>query len=379
MKKRITLLSISSMLLLLNACSDVSSPVPAMGTGDEVAVHFCASMQPAVEVTRAKVTGTDLTPLKGKGAGIYGIRLTTEEAAAGYEWEKAALPTFHRQMKNKQYIFEEGNTLSPAGGRLDYHPSRSDSALTVYAYWPYSEEVDNEGYAAVDLTKQYDLLYSGKIISQANADKKFDPINLKFKHALGAVAFKFWSENSELQGKQLTRIAIHTDYNLQQIRMRIADATFSTTTATPGIYEIDLTEGGTKEATIASANNGEIQPVGEVMLLPGEGISRIVLYWEGNDDPETGCRLYTRGAGQTLTLKAGVCQTLTFKCIDNGFAGEDGEIEEGEMIVNPEPNELEQNTGEGAVIEEGEMFITPLPNEMEQNASEGAVIEEGEM
>ena len=379
MKKRITLLSISSMLLLLNACSDVSSPVPMAGTGDEVAVHFCASMQPAVEVTRAKVTGTDLTPLKGKGAGIYGIRLTTEEAAAGYEWEKAALPTFHRQMKNKQYIFEEGNTLSPAGGRLDYHPSRSDSALTVYAYWPYSKEVDNEGYAAVDLTKQYDLLYSGKIISQANADKKFDPINLKFKHALGAVAFKFWSENSELQGKQLTRIAIHTDYNLQQIRMRIADATFSTTTATPGIYEIDLTEGGTKEATIASANNGEIQPVGEVMLLPGEGISRIVLYWEGNDDPEAGCRLYTRGAGQTLTLKAGVCQTLTFKCIDNGFVGEDGEIEEGEMIVTPQPNDIEQNEGESGIIEEGEMIVNPEPNELEQNASEGAVIEEGEI
>lgn len=248
---------LSSMLLLMNSCSETSSP-GLEWHGDGEAVRFTATMQPSVEITPTRaadglIDGTTLP--EGGEVGIFGIRTQTG-AELPTTWEDA---TFHRQMKNKQYLVE-GNTLSPQNGELDYHPM-GDSLLTVCAYMPYSEAVTADGYLPVDLSEQTDILYTG---IQTVQDKT-QAIALPFKHALGAVAFRFYTEDESLNGTDIYSITLNTNYSSEGVRVNVTDGTFLTE-GPSGIYNIDLRGNAIQ---YAAESTDVMKAVGHTMLPAG--------------------------------------------------------------------------------------------------------------
>lgn len=253
--KKIGFILISSMLLLMNSCSE-TSPLEPNGFSDEAAVRFTTTMQPTVEVkpTRAMILGETL-PERGE-VGIFGIRTQTVEELSTTTWKDA---TFHRQMKNKQYLVEEGNTLSP-NGELDYHPM-GDSLLTVCAYMPYSEAVTADGYLPVNLSEQTDVLYTG---IQTVQDKT-QAIELSFKHALGAVAFRFYTEEESLDGTAIRSIILNTNYSSEGVKVNVADGTFLTE-GNSGICPIDLSGNVIR---YAEESADVMEAVGHTMLPAG--------------------------------------------------------------------------------------------------------------
>ena len=224
MKKLGTFL-LSSMLLLMNSCSETSSP-GLEWLGDEVAVRFTTTMNPSVEILPTRAMIHKLPTEEGKNqVGIYGLLTGSKnrEESETFKWEVGTNVNFHQEMVNKQYLLNEGNTLSPANGKVDYHPSRGTSALAVYAYWPYNSEIDDDGYIPVNIEAQQDLLYTGKVLSIVNEEtNSFDPVELTFKHAMGAIAFRFYTEDPNLKGTPLQSIELFTSYSIKDVKLNLA-------------------------------------------------------------------------------------------------------------------------------------------------------------
>ena len=222
MKKLGTFL-LSSMLLLMNSCSETSSP-GLEWLGDEVAVRFTTTMQPSVEITPTRAEGMieGGTLPAGETVGIYGIR--TQAGATLPAWKEA---TFHRQMKNKQYLVKENHTLSPTNREVDYYPFM-DSVLTVYAYAPYTDtqNVDADGYLSVNLSDQIDYLVTGEQLIPK--DREADEVvkQLSFRHAMGAVAFRFYTDEVELDSTAINHIILTLNYNHANLKMCVADGSF---------------------------------------------------------------------------------------------------------------------------------------------------------
>lgn len=296
--KKTGFILLSSMLLLMNSCSETSSP-GLEWHGDGEAVRFTATMQPSVEITPTRaadglIDGTTL-PEGGK-VGIFGIR--TQAGAGLSTWENA---TFHRQMKNKQYLVEAGNTLSPQNGELDYHPM-GDSLLTVCAYMPYSEAVTTDGYLPVDLNEQIDILYTGT----QTAVKQQETISLPFKHALGAVAFRFYTNEVALEGTAISHITLTLNYNPSALKMSLTDGSMQGTPVQDGAgYFISLS-GATVPYSLEPAT---IAPIGHTMLAPGEEfcITGLALTYGDNTTTE-------KTLDNPVTLEVGKLMVLHINC-----------------------------------------------------------------
>lgn len=297
--KKIGIILLSSMLLLMNSCSETSSP-GLEWLGDEVAVRFTTTMQPTVEVkpTRAMILGETLP--EGGEVGIFGIRTQTG-AELPTSWEDA---TFHRQMKNKQYLVEEGNTLSPQNGELDYHPM-GDSLLTVCAYMPYSEAVTADGYLPVNLSEQTDILYTGI----KTADKRQETIALPFKHALGAVAFRFYTDEVELDGTLISHITLTLNYDPSALKMSLRDGTMQGTSVPDGAGYFVSLSGATVPYSLEPSG---IDSIGHTMLAPGEKfcISGLALTY-GKDGNNTTTE---KTLDNPVTLEAGKLTVLHINC-----------------------------------------------------------------
>lgn len=305
MKKLGTFL-LSSMLLLMNSCSETSSP-GLEWLGDEVAVRFTATMQPSVEILPTRAMIDELPTEKGKNqVGIYGLLTgsTDRQESEDFEWQAGTNVNYHQEMENKQYLIGEGNTLSPAYGKVDYHPSRAISALAAYAYWPYDENVEDEGCISVDIAEQTDILYTGKVLSILNEETKtFDPIQLPFKHAMGAIAFRFYTDDplSPLVETTINTITLNTNYNTEGVKMCIADGTFITT-GESGVHVYNPNIAITAEKTE--------DPVGGQMM-PADGetleITDIGLTYDGGTKSTT--------ISGSWVLTPGTVQVLNIKCI----------------------------------------------------------------
>lgn len=296
--KKLGIILLSSMLLLMNSCSETSSP-GLEWHGDEEAVRFTATMQPSVEIipTRAAdglIDGTTL-PVDGK-VGIFGIR--TQAGAELPTWEEA---TFHRQMKNKQYLVEEGNTLSPQNGELDYHPM-GDSLLTVCAYMPYSEAVTADGYLPVNLSEQIDILYTGT----QTAGKRQETVALPFKHALGAVAFRFYTDEVALDGTAISHITLTLNYNPSALKMSLTDGSMQGTSVQDGVGYFVPLSGATVPYSLEPST---IAPIGHTMLAPGEEfcITGLALTYGDNTTTE-------KTLDNPVTLEVGRMTVLHINC-----------------------------------------------------------------
>ena len=297
--KKIGFVLLSSMLLLMNSCSETSSP-GLEWLGDEVAVRFTTTMQPSVEITPTRaadglIDGTTLP--EGGEVGIFGIRTQTG-AELPTTWKDAI---FHRQMKNKQYLVEEGNTLSPQNGELDYHPM-GDSLLTVCAYMPYSEAVTAEGYLPVDLSEQTDILYTGI----QTAGKRQETIALPFKHALGAVAFRFYTDEVELDGTAISHITFTLNYDPSDLKMSLRDGTMQGTSVPDGAGYFVSLSGATVPYSLEPSG---IAPIGHTMLAPGEEfrITGLALTYGNNTTTE-------KTLDNPVTLETGKLTVLHINC-----------------------------------------------------------------
>ena len=309
MKKLGTFL-LSSMLLLMNSCSDSSSSGFEQ-PGDEAAVRFIATMQPSVEILPTRAMIHELPTEMGENqVGIYGLLTGSKNRpeSEAFAWHAGTAVNCHQEMENKQYLLEEGNTLSPASGKLDYHPSRALSAMAVYAYWPYNSEIDDEGYIPVDIAAQQDLLYTGKVLSIVNEEtKSFDPVALPFKHAMGAIAFRFYTGDAEsvLVGATINSITLNTNYNTEEVTMRIADGSFNTV-GNSGMYTY------APNITVTAEKTPEYS--GEWMM-PADGkelqITDIRLMYTLDN------RIKTTPIKGTWILKPGIVTVLNIKCTDN--------------------------------------------------------------
>ena len=308
--KKIGFVLLSSMLLLMNSCSETSSP-GLEWLGDEVAVRFTTTMNPSVEITPTRAEGTkgmiegEALPA-GEKVGIYGIRTQTVEELHNTTWEVA---TFHRQMKNKQYLVEENHTLSPANGEVDYYPFM-DSVLTVYAYAPYTDtqNVDADGYLSVNLGEQIDYLVTGEQLIPK--DREADEVvkQLSFRHAMGAVAFRFYTDDVELDGTALKSIILTLNYNHTNLKLSLADGKFQGDFSKEegNAYWIPFEE-GTK--AIYSSDPTTITPIAHTMLVPGDDfqITQLILYYQ--DGRESEKKLDT-----PITVEAGKTTVLNINC-----------------------------------------------------------------
>lgn len=302
--KKLGIFLLSSMLLLMNSCSETSSP-GLEWHGDGEAVRFTATMQPSVEITPTRaadglIDGTTLP--KGGEVGIFGIRTQTVEELSTTTWKDA---TFHRQMKNKQYLVEEGNTLSP-NGELDYHPM-GDSLLTVCAYMPYSEAVTADGYLPVNLSEQTDILYTGI----QTAGKRQETIALRFEHALGAVAFRFYTYEATLNGTPISHITLTLNYDPSDLKMSLRDGTMQGTSVPDGAGYFVSLDGATVHD---SSEPSGIDPIGHTMLAPGElapgeefCITGLALTYGNNTTTE-------KTLDNPVTLEAGKLTVLHINC-----------------------------------------------------------------
>lgn len=292
------------MLLLMNSCSETSSP-GLEWLGDEVAVRFTTTMQPSVEIlplTRAEgMIEGEVLPADEK-VGIYGIR--TKAGAEVPAWKDA---TFHRQMKNKQYLVEENHTLSPANGELDYYPFM-DSVLTVYAYAPYTtDKVDADGYLSVNLSEQIDYLVTGELLIPK--DREADEVvkQLPFRHAMGAVAFRFYTDDVELDGTALKSIILTLNYNHTTLKLSLADGKFQGDFSKEegNAYWIPFEEGTTANYSLDPTT---IKPIAHTMLVPGDDfqITQLILYYQDGMSEKT--------LDTPITVEAGKTRVLTINC-----------------------------------------------------------------
>lgn len=263
------------MLLLMNSCSE-TSPLEPNDFSDEAAVRFTTTMQPSVEILPTRAMIDELPTKEGENqVGIYGLLTGSKnrKESETFEWEVGTNVNFHQEMVNKQYLLNEGNTLSPANGKVDYHPSRGTSALAVYAYWPYNSEIDDDGYIPVNIEAQQDLLYTGKVLSIVNEEtNSFDPVELTFKHALGAVAFRFYTEDESLDGTAIRSIILNTNYSSEGVKVNVADGTFLTE-GNSGICPIDLSGNviryAEESADVMEAVGHTMLPAGRNCLITG--------------------------------------------------------------------------------------------------------------
>ena len=293
------------MLLLMNSCSETSSP-GLEWLGDEVAVRFTTTMQPSVEIlplTRAEgMIEGEVLPADEK-VGIYGIR--TKAGATLPAWKDA---TFHRQMKNKQYLVEENHTLSPANGEVDYYPFM-DSVLTVYAYVPYADtqKVDADGYLSVNLSEQIDYLVTGELLIPK--DREADEVvkQLPFRHAMGAVAFRFYTDYVELDGTALKSIILTLNYNHTNLKLSLADGKFQGDFSKEegNAYWIPFEEGTTANYSLDPTT---IKPIAHTMLVPGDDfqITQLILYYQDGMSEKT--------LDTPITVEAGKTRVLTINC-----------------------------------------------------------------
>ena len=305
MKKLGTFL-LSSMLLLMNSCSETSSP-GLEWLGDEVAVRFTTTMNPSVEIlplTRAEGMIKGETLPVGEKVGIYGIR--TKAGATLPAWKDA---TFHRQMKNKQYLVEENYTLSPENGEVDYYPFM-DSVLTVYAYAPYTDtqNVDGDGYLSVNLSDQIDYLITGK--QEIPKDRDADEVvkSLPFEHTMGAIAFRFYTSDRELDGTAIQSIILTLNYNHTTLKMRVADGAFQgDSSKVEGYgYWIFFEEGTTVDYSLDPV--ASIEPIAHTMLVPGGDfkITQLSLYYKDGMSEKT--------LDTPITVEPGKTTVLTINC-----------------------------------------------------------------
>lgn len=308
--KQTALSSICAVLVLLTSCSE-SDSLGGYAPGEPVAVRFSMTMTPLVEPTRAIITDTTLplTAESGKQIGIYGIR--TEAAYIDtLTWQTADEEIFQHPLRNCPYNIGADNALVPDSAEA-YYPMGGNLAMAVYAYWPQKRDTLMNGHGAVvpiDLTLQEDILYTGKVASVCHAGSDNEAINLPFKHALGAVSFKFAADDpGYLESRWLEKVELITSYSLDDAWMKVADGSFVFPYGqTPDTLDIDLKD---KTLELSALQTTLLEPV---LLIPGMGLKAIRLSIQYGGEVS----VYTIDVeGNSLfDIEAGVLQHITFCC-----------------------------------------------------------------
>ena len=155
--------------------------------------------------------------------------------------------------------------------------------MAVYAYWPYNGE-PKDGYIPVKLYDQHDLLYTGKVLSIVNKEtESFDSIQLFFKHAMGAVAFRFYTTDVNLDKTGINYMILTLNYDHDNLKMCVADGSFKAKVDGKKegyAYWIDFAENMEIKYSLDPAK--EIPPIAHTMLVPGDDykITKLSLYYK---------------------------------------------------------------------------------------------------
>lgn len=301
-----------ALLILLSSCSetDFLGDIPS---GESVAVRFSMTMEPIVGVTRTIITDTTLptTAESGKQIGIYGIR-TEAECIDTLKWQTNSETIFQHPLNNCPYNIKANNQLETDSATA-YYPMGGNPALAVYAYWPHKQDTLIDGYGTiipVDLKLQEDILYTGKVSSVSHAGSDNETINLPFKHALGAVAFKFTAEEPlYIENRWLKRMELITSYSLDDAWMSVADGQF--------VFPF-----GQKADTLAlELGNQAIElpqlqtnVLGPFLLIPEIELKAIRLFL--NYQGVTHIYTIDIEGNSLFTLEAGVMKVLSFRCTE---------------------------------------------------------------
>lgn len=282
-----------SLLVLLTCCSkensgNGSSEIPNIND-DGVEVSFnsgvIASIPTTSVITRGGVLNTAIP--KGDHVGIYGIPAKTEDPASNYTIDK-----FTDEIDFQENLFNANYEVMKISGTISYlqqqfvakFPSNKSgkNALAFYAYYPYTEysEIENQGKGPqvipVTINKDNmaltnDYLYTGQVISGIRRD----PVQLNFKHALGRLDFRIYSDDayniglSPVSINSVTVTALHTPTGI----MYLEDGEIipKNTVSTP--YNYPLSDEYIQYSS--TENISKLTPVASFLLIPGDRLVSI--------------------------------------------------------------------------------------------------------
>lgn len=280
----------TSLLLFFTACSKEStgsgsSEIPNIDD-EGVEVSFNSGVTTSVTTTSVTTRSGVLNMAipKGDHVGIYGIPAIKENP------DEYTIDKFMNQDEYQENLFNANyEVISTSGTKSTLKqqftakfPSNKSgkNALAFYAYYPFIEnsEIENvgKGPQAIpiqlnnkDMSKTLDYLYTGQIISGITTNA----VELNFKHALGRLDFRIYSDNAYNIGldpvsiKSVTVTALHTPTG--KMFLEDGEITPDNTVLTPYIYPL------TKETIQYSKteNVSKLNPVCSFLLVPGDIIS----------------------------------------------------------------------------------------------------------
>lgn len=351
-------------ILLLGAlygCSTDNAPTPMTpeeeADGMGYAIHFSTNRiydittDITTESRAGIIEGTYLP--QGSVAGIYALKTFWQEE----EGEKKVLSAtwagnnLQYDLKNEPYQ-SEGSTgkLTSVNGSIPRFPSYDNAALSIYAYYPHSTDIDYNPNATVptapkvkveinrDATLTEDYLFTGPIDAYPTGEPT--TIHLPFKHALTQLNFKMFTNDvsfTDAYCHKLTKIVVKTNNN-QSGYMDITNGDIQTIDGENTVFEYELPE------PFKIIKNKDPQTGAKFLLIPNENaINEIILYVEdenGNVASYQAYNYYPRMndpkeliAGSVHTVNVEYRSRASFECAitaweEETFDGEDMDIDE---------------------------------------------------
>lgn len=299
----------SLLLPLWFGCSSDEAIVENVEQAEEMPeVSFCSG----VSQTRAVIEGTFLP--EGLRVGIYGLIAEPGTSFNG-NWGGYLIQD---NLSNGAYTAMEalaGSQELRADVVAKFPADEKD--LLVFAYSPYTEEVDLETATipvavAVGIDDTEDYLYTGNGTSTQSVALQKDPINLMFKHAMARMDIHIQKGEAETLPESAT---------LKQIVVTTKGGSTGTMSLTDGSITIAEPEGGNVISTsdaldivVDDATIGNPVETGcKFLLYPGDEITEIMLVMTRSDRESQGnieYPIYVTDPG-TVQLEAGRITKLT--------------------------------------------------------------------
>jgi hypothetical protein len=159
------------------------------------------------------------------------------------------------------------------------------------------------------LSEQIDYLVTGELLIPK--DREADEVvkQLPFRHAMGAVAFRFYTDEVELKETVIESIILTLNYNHTTLKLSLADGTFQGDFSNEEGYAYQIFF---EDGTTVNYPSGPtaITPIAPTMLVPGDEfkITQLILYYYQEDGRES------KTLDTSITVEAGKTTVLNIKC-----------------------------------------------------------------